>query len=156
MTIKHMLVAAVAACALSAAGAAVAGPHGGGWGGGEGMELLHSVSLTDAQKEQAHTIEKAAWASARPIMEQLRAAHEQMATAMLASGPVTAESLQPMVAQEESLRTQLDTIHLNTALQIRALLTPEQLAQAAATHAKLAALHEQEHAVVSSAHSTEQ
>ncbi len=159
MTIKHMLVAAVAACALSAAGAAVAGPHGGGWGGGwggEGMELLHSINLTDAQKEQAHTIEKAAWASAKPIMEQLRAAHQQMATAMLATGTVTAESLQPMVTQEESLRAQLDTIHLNAALQIRALLTPDQLAQAAATQAKLESLHEQEHAVVNAAHSTEQ
>jgi Spy/CpxP family protein refolding chaperone len=154
MTFKHMLVAAVAACALSA-GAAVAAPHG-GWGGGEGMELLHSVTLTDAQKEQAHTIEKAAWASSRPIMEQLRSVHEQRATAMLSSGAVTAEALQPMVAQEETLRAQLDTIRLNTELQIRALLTPEQLAQAAATHAKLSALHEQEHAVVSAAHSTEQ
>ncbi len=156
MKFKHMLVAAVAACALSATGAAVAGPHGGGWGGGEGMELLRSVSLTDAQKEQAHAIERAAWASARPIMEQLRAAHQQMTTAMLASGTVTADQLQPMVTQEETLRAQLDTIHLNTALQIRALLTPDQLTQAAATQAKLESLHEQEHAVVNAAHSTEQ
>jgi Spy/CpxP family protein refolding chaperone len=155
MKFKHMLVAAVTACALSATGVAVAAPHG-GWGGGEGMELLHSVSLTDAQKEQAHAIEKAAWASSKPIMEQLRSVHEQRATAMLSSGAVTAEALQPMVAQEESLRSQLDAIRLNTELQIRALLTPEQLAQAAATHAKLTALHEQEHAVVSAAHSTEQ
>jgi Spy/CpxP family protein refolding chaperone len=89
-------------------------------------------------------------------MEQLRSVHEQRATAILSSGAVTAEALQPMVAQEETLRAQLDTIRLNTELQIRALLTPEQLAQAAATHAKLESLHEQEHAVVSAAHSTEQ
>ena len=81
-------------------------------------------------------------------MEQMHAVHEQIATAMLASGTVTADQLAPLVTQEEQLRSQLDSARINTMLQIRALLTPDQLAQAAATHAKLAALHEQEHAIV--------
>ncbi len=147
MKFKHMMVAATAAIALSAAGAAMAHP-GGDWHGGEGhggMEILHSLSMTDAQKEQAHQIEHALWAQSKPVKEQMHAVHEQIATALLASGTVTAESLAPLVQQEEQLRTQLDQQRLNTMLQIRALLTPEQLTQAAATHQKLAALHEQEH-----------
>jgi periplasmic protein CpxP/Spy len=157
MTIKQTLVAAVAACALTA-GVAIAQPHGAwhhGPGMGEGLEILHSLNLTDAQKEQAKTIEKAAWAQAKPIMEQMHATHEQLANAVLASGTVTADQLSPMVTQEEQYRTQLDQIHLNTVLQIRALLTPEQITQAAATHQKLEALHEQEHEVVEGAHSND-
>jgi Spy/CpxP family protein refolding chaperone len=154
MKFKHMLVAAVAACALSATGTAMARP-GGDWHGGEGMEILHSLNLTDAQKAQAHTIEKAAWTQAKPIMEQMHAVHEQLATALLASGTVTADQLNPMVTQEEQLHAQLDSIHLNTALQIRTLLTPEQLTQAAATHQKLAALHEQEHEVMHASQQTD-
>jgi Spy/CpxP family protein refolding chaperone len=147
MKIRQILIAAAATCAISA-GAAIAHPEGGGWGHGEGMEILHSLNLTDAQKEQVHGIEKAAWAQARPIMEQMHAVHEQLATALLASGNVTADQLAPMVTQEEQLRTQMDQMHLNTVLQVRALLTPEQLAQAGAVHQKLAALHDQEHAVI--------
>ena len=45
---------------------------------------------------------------------------------------------------------------LSQLLQARALLTPAQLAQAADTHAKLAALHEQEHAVMEQGSPTEQ
>ncbi len=146
MKFRHLIVAAAAACALSA-GAAMAHP-GGDWHGGEGMEILHSINLTDAQKEQARSIEKASWAQNKPLMEQMHAVHEQIATAMLASGTVTADQLAPLVTQEEQLRSQLDSARINTMLQIRALLTPDQLAQAAATHAKLAALHEQEHAIV--------
>ncbi len=149
MKIKQMMVAAAAAGALFA-GAAIAHPQG-RWGHGEGMEILHSLNLTEAQKQQAHSIEKAAWAQSKPIMEEMHATHEQLATAMLASGSVTAESLAPMVTQEEQYRSQLDQIRVNTMLQIRALLTPDQLTQAAATHAKLAALHEQEHEVVNAA-----
>jgi Spy/CpxP family protein refolding chaperone len=152
MTMKQTLIAAVAACALTA-GAALAQPHG-EWhhGGMEGMEILHSLNLTDAQKAQAKTIEKAAWAQAKPIMAEMRTTHEQMMNALLASGTVTADQLSPMVTQEEQYRAQLDQIHLNTVLQIRALLTPDQITQAAATHQKLEALHEQEHEVMEGAH----
>ena len=162
MKFRQKMVATVAALGIAAGGAIAAGAalaHEGGWHGGpgmgEGMELLHSLNLSDAQKEQARTIEKAGWAQAKPIMEQMHSVHEQMATALLTSGPVTAEQLAPMVTQEEQLKSQLDQIHLNALVQIRALLTPEQIAQAAATHSKLEALHEQEHAVMHASESSE-
>ena len=153
MTMRHILIAAVAACGLAAAGAALAQPMGGGhmegaWHHGDGMELLHSLTLTEIQKKQAHQIGKAAWAQSKPIMEQLHAIHEQMETQMLTAGSLTAEQLTPTVQKEEALRSQLDQIHLNSVLQIRALLTPAQLSQAASTHQKLEALHEQERAVM--------
>ncbi len=149
MTIKQTLIAAAAVCALAASGAATAQPmefhhH----GGGEGMEILHSLNLTDAQKAQVHEAEHAAWAQAKPIMAEMHAVHEQMVTALTASGPVTVEQLAPLTQKEEQLRNQLDQIHLTTVLQVRNLLTPEQIAQAATLHEKLASLHEQEHEIM--------
>jgi protein CpxP len=148
MHIRNTLLSAAAALALTASIAVAHEDHHGGPGMGEGMEILHSLNLTDAQKEQVHGIERTAWAQARPIMMQMHAVHEQLANAVLTPGQVTADQLAPMVAQEEQLRAQMDQMHLGTVLQIRALLTPEQVEQASTMHQKLAALHEQEHAIM--------
>jgi len=147
MTFKQTLIAAAAVCALGASGVAMAHPmddhH-----GMEGMEILHAINLTDAQKTAVHEAEHTAWSQAKPIMAEMRKVHEQMATALTAPGTISAEQLAPMVAQEEQLRTQLDQIHVNTLVQIRNLLTPDQVAQAASMHEKLAALHQQEHEIM--------
>lgn len=153
MKFRKILIATAAACLVSASGIAVAQPEmgshmEGGWHHGEGMEMLHSLNLTAMQKEHAHEIGHTAWTQSKPLMEQMHALHEQVTTQMLASGAATAEQFAPVMQQEQALRAQLDTIHLNTVLQIRALLTPEQLSQAASTHAKMEALHAQEHAVM--------
>ena len=148
MKFKQTLIAAAAICALAASGAAIASPMEGHHHGMEGMEILHALNLTDAQKAQVHEAEHAAWSQSKPIMAQMRKVHEDMANALTAAGTVTPEQLAPLAQQEEQLRTQLDQIHLNTVVQVRNLLTPEQVAQAASMHAKLAALHEQEHEIM--------
>jgi Spy/CpxP family protein refolding chaperone len=154
MTFKRTAIAVLAATMLSAAGVAVAQPEGrmGGHGHGfEFMEIMHQLNLTDAQKQQAHAIMESSWASSKPVMEQLHSIHEQLATQFLTPG-TTAAQLQPLVRQEEQLRDQLDSKRLNVGLQMRALLTPDQLAQAATLHSKLSALHEQEHEVIEGSH----
>jgi Spy/CpxP family protein refolding chaperone len=130
-----------------AAGPLMAQPMG-EWHHGGGMEFLHGLNLSDAQKAQLKEIHEATWKTMKPIMQQMRSIHEQMVNQMLAAGTVTADQLTPLVQQEEALRTQMDSAHLNEALQLRGILTSDQLAQAAATHTKLEALHEQEHAVM--------
>ncbi len=146
MKFRQMMMAAGVALAVS--GVALAQPMGGEFHHGGGMEFLHGLNLTDAQKAQLKEIHQAGWKQMKPIMTQMRSIHEQMVNRMLASGEVTAEALSPLVQQEETLRNQMDAIHLSQTLQMRALLTPEQLAQAASTHAKLETLHQQEHAVM--------
>ena len=113
-----------------------------------GMEMLHGLDLTDAQKSEVHKIVKANWAQMKPVMQQARALHEQIVTKLTGTEAVTQADLTPLVQQEEQLRTQLDTARVSTALQIRGLLTPAQLAKAASTHQQLEALHEQERAIV--------
>jgi Spy/CpxP family protein refolding chaperone len=143
---KKFAFGAALAGALLMAGAAIAQPHG-EWGHGP-FEFLHGLNLSEAQQAQVHQIMKSAWANEKPIMEKLRAAHQAEITALLAAGNVTADSVAPTLAQEDSLRQQLDQAHVATALQIRAVLTPEQLAAAASKYAQIEQLHEQEHALM--------
>ena len=136
---------------IAFSGAAFAqGYHGGGH---HGDDLFHGISLNDAQKTQMKSIEQAGWAQAKPTMEQVRAIHEQIVARMLAPGNVSEADLAPLVTQEEQLRTQLDQLKLSTGLQMRAVLTASQLADAATKHTQLVSLHEQERAVVDPANS---
>ncbi len=123
-------------------------------GGHEGGELFHAVNLSDAQKSQMKTIQQAGWAQAKPAMEQARAVHEQIMARMLAPGSVSEADLAPLVTQEEQLRAQLDQMRISSGLQMRAVLTASQLADAAARHTQLVSLHEQERAVVDPANAS--
>jgi Spy/CpxP family protein refolding chaperone len=147
MAFRQMAIAAVVAAGF-AAGPVVAQPMGQEWHHGGGMEFLHGLNLSDAQKAQVKEIHEATWKAMKPIMKQMRSIHEQMVNQMLAAGAVTAEQLTPLVQEEEALRAQMDSAHLTETLQLRGVLTADQLAQAAATHTKLEALHAQEHAVM--------
>jgi len=151
MNLRHLTIAAVTACGLAAAGIAAAQPEGawhhGGFGGGD-MEFLRGLNLTDAQKEQARTIEKSAWEQTKPLMEQMHTLHEQQITTLLTAGTTQAQ-VSGIVAQEQAIRNQLDANRVATAFQLRNLLTSDQLAQAADLHTRLEALHEQEHEAIS-------
>ncbi len=145
MKIRHMALA-LATLGLLAAGAATAAPMHRGWHG-DGLEILHGIDLTDAQKTQVHEIMKTNWAQMKPVMQQMRSIHEQIETTLLTPGSVTQDQLNPLVQQEQQLRAQLDAARVSTALQIRGMLTPAQLTKAASVHQQLEALHEQEHAI---------
>jgi Spy/CpxP family protein refolding chaperone len=148
MTLKMIGLSAVAAIAIGVTAAASAQPPGAwmhGHMGAPGMEFLHGLNLTDAQKSEVHEIEKATWEQMKPLMEKMRAAHEAEINALLGTGAVTAETLKPTVAAEESLREQMDAIHLNSMIQLRGVLSADQLAEAASKHTQIEQLHEQEH-----------
>jgi Spy/CpxP family protein refolding chaperone len=145
---------AIAAAGMLAAGVAHAQPEHGGWHHSD-MEFLHGVTLTDAQKTQLHTIMQTTWSQTKPIMQQMHKIHDQIITDLLGANAVTQDQLTPLVQQEEQLRAQIDAAKLSTALQVRGLLTQEQLAKASTVHQQLEALHAQEHEVMSSGESPE-
>jgi Spy/CpxP family protein refolding chaperone len=153
MSIRRFALAAVAACALSLPGLAVAHDMEGGWhhGGPGDLEFLHGLTLTDAQKQQLHSIVKSSMTQNKSLMEQLHQLREQHITLILTAGS-TQSQLAAVLHQEENVRNQLDNAHLAMALQLRDVLTPQQLSQAADLHAKMEALHEQEHEVNHGAH----
>ncbi len=136
----------LATALLGFAGAASADPS--GFGHHHGDEMFRGVALSDAQKDQIKQIEQSGWTQAKSSFQQMRSVHEQLMARLLAPGNVSEADLAPLVQQEQALRTQLDELRLNNALQMRQVLTPQQLAQAAAKHQQLESLREQEHQVM--------
>ena len=145
MTLRRFALALGTAAMLAAPGLALASHTEGGWHH-EGMEVLHGVNLTDAQKQQVQSIMQAGKGQMASVAEQMHSLHEQLASAMLSGAPL--EQLTAIQRQEDTLREQMDAQRLAIEVQIRGILTPDQLTAASAQHAKLAALHQQEHAVM--------
>jgi hypothetical protein len=123
--------------------AATAGPgqaqergHGGhgGWGGGPLLGVpLKSLNLTPDQQTQAQTIFSTSFATARPLMRQLRDAEKALGDAMLAS-PNADVSTQ--IATINGLRGQLLQNRAQTTAQVLAMLNPDQLTKAAQIRAQ--------------------
>jgi Spy/CpxP family protein refolding chaperone len=149
---KKILIAALCAAAVPVAALAAPGGHGGHQGHHGAFGFLQGVTLTPEQKTQIHQITQASWTTAKPLMQQLRTDRQQISDLLANGGAVTAAQLTPIQQQAEQVRQQLDSQRLATALQIRQLLTPAQLAQSAQMHQQLASLHQQERAVFQSAH----
>jgi len=150
MLIKNAVLTLCAAAGLTVSVAALAQPFEGppsrhGFG-----EILRGVQLTTAQQQQVHALMKAAHTQNASAMTQMHALEEQIAATLLSPGTVTAAQLVPLEQQQETLRQQLDASRLQTALAIRNLLTSAQLTQASTMHSQLAALHQQERALVKS------
>ena len=149
--LKTIMRAGVVAGLLAAGAVQAQGMHGGPHGGmGHGyLGFLQGVTLSDAQQTRMHDITHASWQQLKPQMQQLRALREQIGGDLASTAAVSAPQLVALQQQAQTLQNQLDQAKLATAIQVRALLTPEQLSQAATVHAQLAALHQQEHAVLS-------
>lgn len=112
-------------------------PHRGlatGWErGGDGLVLpllVRGVGLTEAQRAQVREIV----ASHRPKLEVLqrefRAAREQLIEQLYTPGPLKAEALTPLTQQISKLHEPLAQESLQIALEVRKVLTPQQLAKA--------------------------
>jgi Spy/CpxP family protein refolding chaperone len=133
------------------------GPGMGGFGGGPigigampmpMMMLLRHVNLTADQQTQVNQFMQANFAQAKPLISQLRSIHDQIADKLLSPGTVTAADLAPLQQQASQIHQQLAQQMLATALQIRGVLTPTQLSQAADLHTKLQSLRSQMQALM--------
>lgn len=129
--------------------------HGrGGFGGpppmqGEDpMRILQGVQLTPDQQTQVHKILEANHASLHDLFDQLHAAQDALATALLGPGNVTAADVKPLLDRTLQIRQQLAQHGLEAVLQVRAVLTPDQLAKAAARRARMKELEAQMRALL--------
>ena len=121
------------------AGAQPAGPNTAGGLPLPLMLVLRQVNLTPAQQSKLHQIMETSSSQALPLMKQLHAIHEQIADKLLSTDALSATDITPLQQQETAIHQSLDQKMLATALQIRGLLTPEQLAKAADLHKRLKA-----------------
>jgi Spy/CpxP family protein refolding chaperone len=144
MAFRRVVLVLATAAWMAAPGLTLASPMDGGWHH-QSLELLRGVNLTDAQKQQIRSIEQADKTQIKTAAQQLHALHDQLASAMLSGA--TLEQLTAIQLREDTLRAQIAAQMLTTAVQVRGVLTADQLSAASAQHAKLAALHDQERAV---------
>lgn len=111
---------------------------------GPGMLLplvLKGIDLTDAQEKQVHEIMTAHRATFRTLLSELQATHKDLADKLFVPGNVRVEDLTIQMGRMAELREQLMQEGLKVAIEVRELLTPEQLAKAAEIKDRMRALH---------------
>lgn len=122
--------------------------HGGRWGRDGGMALpflIRSANLTPDQETRIRAILSAHRSATRSALEQLRRAQDELADKLLTAGPIQNTDLQPLLQQIGQLREQLLQDSAQIALEVRAVLTPEQLAKAGQVKTRMKQLQGEMH-----------
>ena len=125
---------------------AFAGPGMPFMGDGPGMMLpllLKGVDLTPEQEAQVKTLMAGQRENLRAQFQQLRATHEEMANKLFTPGEVKVEDLAPQMQRITQIREQLMKDGLNVMLEVRKILTAEQLAKAIQIKERMKILHEE-------------
>lgn len=103
------------------------------------MQMLHDGDLTDGQHDEVRARMKTERANAENTIDQLRAANDELTSALLGSAPPDEATLRAALDRIATLRAALLEQQVQTALTIRGLLSADQLAAAAAAPAPDAA-----------------
>ena len=134
--------------ARAANGGGWAGGGGGHWGHGDrlGLELfLRQLDLDEGQRGQIKSILSQQRVAAEPLWTQLRSEKATLSSQFFAPGALQASDLAPGLQKLAAIQQQLLDQRIQTALAIRNVLTPGQLAHAAQLKAQIDALHQQMH-----------
>jgi hypothetical protein len=102
--------------------------------------LLRSARLTPDQQSKMRDVLAAHRAVIRGLTEQLRQAQDEVADKLFAAGAVQPTDLQPLLQRITQLREQLLQESAKVAVEARALLSADQVAQAARVKDRLRAL----------------
>jgi Spy/CpxP family protein refolding chaperone len=127
------------------------GPFRGGmgdgpFGDGPGMLLplmLRTGDLTPEQEQKVRGIMQGDRTRLHDLFEQIDKANDALATKLVNPGPVDAASLAPEIDRITALRAELLKQGLQSAIAIRAVLTPEQLARAAKKRVRMMELQKE-------------
>ncbi len=124
----------------------VPGPRGGTSGDGTGIALpllIRGANLTADQQAQVQQIMANHRTSFRDLLSQLRASQDQMANKLFSTARLQEADLAPHIQQISQLRNQLAEEGLRVVLEIRGVLTPQQLEKASQLKSQLDSLHSQ-------------
>jgi len=102
--------------------------------------ILRSVGMSAEQQAKVQSIMDAHRPRFQELLGQLRAAHEDVMTKLLAPGPLAADDLKAPMQRVAGLRDQLAREGVDTALEVRGVLTADQLAKAADVRQQLGTL----------------
>jgi Spy/CpxP family protein refolding chaperone len=142
--------------AISIAGygsAALAGPgHGerGHMGGPILLSpmLLKSANLSSDQEAKLKQIRSQYRDTFKTLFTQLKTASDSLNAKLLAQGPVAPADLTPLVNNVEQVRQQMAQQRINEALDVRNVLTADQIAKIASVSQQLQALHSQMRSII--------
>jgi Spy/CpxP family protein refolding chaperone len=118
---------------------------GGPTGRGPGLFslLFKGADLTADQKSKIRELLAAHRTGTRALLTQLRTAREELTDKLFAPGALSAADLQPLHQRIAELEERLAQDRLAAALEIRALLGPEQIAKAQKLKDRFRELHAQ-------------
>jgi len=105
-----------------------------------GMQAAH---LTPDQQKQVNQILQSNASQTAPLVQQLQSVHEEIAGRLLSPGAVSTNDLAPLEEQAAHLDAQIQGQALDASVQIRAILSPDQVARMAQFHQKMATLQVQ-------------
>jgi Spy/CpxP family protein refolding chaperone len=131
------------------------GPREGTSGDGTGIALpllIRGANLTADQQAQIRQIMANHRATFRHLLSQLRASQDQMANKLFSTARLQEADLAPHVQQISQLRNQLAGEGLRVVLEIRGVLTPEQLEKASQLKSQMESLHSQMRSLWGPAH----
>src|SRR5580658_563214 len=111
---------------------------------GSGDSHNGGVARTQAQFDQENAVIQAHEAEVETLKQRMQALSDQISNILSGSGAVDTSVLSSLEQQRSDRQAQRDATNLDMLMQIRALLTPAQLADVARRHAQLSALHQQE------------
>jgi len=120
------------------------GPHGMMMGEGGGFMLplvLHRANLTPEQHEKVRKILESDRQDLQKLFSSLGKANDELSKKLFAPGDVALGDLQSQLDEIAGLRRQLMEQGIKTALAIRMVLTPEQLAKVAELKQRMDKLH---------------
>lgn len=136
-----LLVTSMGAPSASAQGVSAGPSAKGHWHGGLVLGIpLGAMNLTPEQDKQVSDILAAYRASSRPVIRQIRQAQVALADKLVVPGQLQNGDLQPQLQQIGQLRTQLLAMSAQAMLDIRGVLTPEQIATGAQVRVRLGQL----------------
>ena len=107
------------------------------------MMALRAAAPNFDQQKQINDIMDSSRKSSAPLMDQMHSIREQIADKLLSSGSVSAADMAPLLTQQEQIQQKLDAQMVSTAIQIRGVLTSDQLSRVSATNDKLKQIHSQ-------------
>ena len=114
------------------------------------MAALRAADLTPAQQDKLRQIMDSGRDQSDGAMRQLHSIHEQMADKLLGTAPITEADLAPLAQQASQVDQQVQQQWLQTALRVRAILTPDQLTRMNSFHRQVTAINAQIEALMHS------
>ena len=105
------------------------------------LRLLYKVGLTDDQKAEVKEILANHRAHLQSLRSQLQTKREQTVDMLLGTDTPTMDTLQPLVNDANGLRAQIAQEWHQVLLEVRAILTADQLTKAAGLKDQLRTLH---------------